>query len=161
MLNHYAVYVKLITWEVNSISIKNLKGSIVIYGMCCLSFSFSLWSADEMPGGLEWFFVVVVHERMIEYFRGTWQLCENELNCQPSEILLVVNCSKHSSFWNNKLRQNKTLFGKSSLGSAYRKNWNYWALLFYHIKMKVQQWKDRAFWKHKLCVQSSFFSMTV
>ena len=110
-----------------------------------------------------WFrviFFVVVHERMIENFRGTWQLCENELNCQPSEILLVVNCSKHSSFW-NKLRQNKILFGKSSLGSAYRKNWNYWALLFYHIKMKVQQWEDQVFWKHKLCVQMSFFSITV
>lgn len=96
-----------------------------------------------------------------ENFRGTWQHCENELHCQPSEILLVANCNKQSSFWNNKLRQNMMLFVKSSLGSAYRKNWNSWALLFYHTEMKVQQWKDHAFWKHKLCVQISFFSITV
>lgn len=83
-----------------------------------------------------------------ENFRGIWQLCENELNCQPSEILLVVNYSKHSPFWNNKLRKNKIWFGKSSLGSAYRKNWNYWALLFYHTERKVQQWKDCVFKYH-------------
>ena len=65
MLNHYAVYMKLITWEVNSISIKILKGSIVIYGMC-LSFSFSLFGVQMKCLVVYSDFFFFVHERMIK-----------------------------------------------------------------------------------------------